>query len=131
MASRRMKSLLIASLVVVSGLFAYAWAETAISIRVAPNVLNILSQGEVVTVHTDIAFSSVDAHTVLLNGVPISSWKADDRGNFVAKFVMDEIKELELNLGQLNTLTLTGVTVGGEPFSGSAEILVVMNEPKK
>jgi hypothetical protein len=33
-------------------------------------------------------------------------------------------------LGRLNTVTLSGLTVAGEPFSGSAEILVVMNEPK-
>ena len=130
MASRRMKSLLIASLVIVSGLFAYAWAETAISIRVAPNVLNILSDGDVVTVHTNIGFSLVDASSVVLNGVPISWWKADNCGNFVAKFSMDDIKQLDWNLDQLNTVTLSGVTVGGESFSGSAEILVVMNEPK-
>ena len=40
-----------------------------ISINVSPNVLNIESQGEVVTVHTDIAYGLVDATTVDLNGV--------------------------------------------------------------
>lgn len=128
--TRRMRSLLIASMVIVLGLLACAWAVTVISIQVAPNVLNILSEGEVVTVHTDIGFSLVDARSVVLNGVPISGWKADNRGNFVAKFLMADVKLLDWDLGRLNTVTLSGVTVAGEPFSGSAEILVVMNEPK-
>lgn len=128
--TRKMRTLLIASMVIVMCLLAWVWAATVVSIQVAPNVLNLLSNGQVVTVHTDIAFSSVDAHTVLLNGVLISSWKADNRGNFVAKFLMEEIKDLELDLGELNTLTLAGVTVAGESFSGSTEILVVKNVPK-
>ena len=129
--TRNMRTSLIGSMIVVSGLLSCAWAATVISIRVAPNVLNLLSEGQVVTVHTDISFSSVDAYTVFLNGVKISSWKADNRGNFVAKFLMEDIKDLEWDLGELNTLTLTGVTVAGESFSGSAEILVVENVPQK
>ena len=61
--------------------------EIPIQIDVAPNVLNIQSQGAIVTVHTDIAYSAVDGASVYLNGVAIQWWKADARGNFVAKFV--------------------------------------------
>lgn len=102
-----------------------------IEIDVAPNVLNLESQGEVVTVHTDIAYWTVDFSSVLLNGVTISSWKADDRGNFVAKFLMREIKTLDgLKIGDYNTLTLLGLTGDAEAFSGSTEIKVIDIKPK-
>ncbi len=104
-----------------------------ISIEVAPNVLNLQSQGEVVTVHTDIAYWTVDVYTVYLNGVAISSWKADNRGNFVAKFLMDEIKTLEgLVIGDYNTLKLVGMLKedGVTTFAGEADIMVVDNNPK-
>ena len=100
--------------------------EIQIQIDVAPNVLNIQSQGEIVTVHTDIAYSAVVGATVFLNGVPIQWWKADARGNFVAKFVMDEIKTLDgLKIDGYNTLLLIGYTTDGDPFIGQQEIKVI------
>jgi len=101
-----------------------------ISIDVAPNVLNIQSEGRVVTVHTDIAYGEVDASTVSLNGAAINSWKADNRGYFVAKFLMIDIKELRgLVTDDFNTLQLTGWTKTGEEFWGEQEIEVVDNVP--
>ena len=44
-----------------------------IEIDVAPNTLNIQSQGHVVTVHTSIIFGDVDHENVYLNGIQISS----------------------------------------------------------
>ena len=97
-----------------------------ITIDVSPNVLNIQSQSEVVTVHTDIAYSLVVGSSVFLNDVAISHWKADDRGNFVAKFLSDEVKTLDgLGIGAYNTLVLTGYDVNGEAFVGSQDILVI------
>jgi len=100
----------------------------ATSIRIAPNVLNIGSNGTVVTVHTNLPYSSVVAATVTLNGLEIQSWKADSRGNFVAKFSMSAVKALvisgALNLGQA-TLTLEGMTGGGDDFAASSTIMVV------
>ena len=97
-----------------------------ISIEVAPRTLNIDSDGQVVTVHTDIAYWEVDVSSVFLNGVLISSWKADNRGNFVAKFLMDEIKTLDgLVIDGYNALTLLGATVDGTSFVGSQEIMVI------
>ena len=96
------------------------------TIRVAPNVLNIQSEGTVVTVHTDISFYTVDVSTVELNGIEISSWKADNRGNFVAKFLMDEVKALEnLEIGGYNTLTIKGYTHDDEFFVGVQDIIVI------
>jgi len=102
-----------------------------IEIEVAPKVLNIESQGEVVTVHTNISYSLVDGATVLLNSVPIDWWKADAQGNFVAKFVMEEIKNLPgLVIGGDNLLTLIGITFDKEQFIGTQSIKVVKIEPK-
>ena len=100
--------------------------EIPINIDVAPNVLNIQSKGVVVTVHTDIAYVDVVASMVLLNDVEIKSWKADNRGNFVAKFSMYEIKILDgLIIGDSNTLTLSGYTEEGDTFLGEQDIKVI------
>ena len=102
-----------------------------IEIDVSPNVLNIQSNSTIVTVHTDIAYSIVVGASVFLNGVAIDWWKSDDRGNFVAKFVSDEIKTLEgLKIGDYNTLTLNGYTTNGEAFVGTQDILVIDNVPE-
>ncbi len=99
----------------------------ATGIRIAPNVLNLGSNGTVVTVHTELPFSSVIAASVSLNGIDIQSWKADARGNFVAKFSLDEVKSLftsgTLEMGEV-LLTIQGETTSG-PFSGSATISVI------
>jgi len=102
-----------------------------IEIDVSPNVLNIQSESTVVTVHTDIAYSLVVGATVFLNDVAINWWKSDDRGNFVAKFLSDEIKTLDgLITGDYNTLVLTGYTTEGDSFVGAQEIMVIDNIPK-
>ena len=109
-----------------------------IAIDIAPNVLNLNNQGEVVTVHTDIAYGLVSTSSVYLNGVKINSWKADDRGNFVAKFLTDEVKalfdkdEIEIDFvsGEMYTLTLTGTYVDGD-FWGSQDIKVIKVDPVK
>jgi hypothetical protein len=103
------------------------------AIDVAPNTLNIQSAGQVVTVHTSIAYSSVDGGTVELNGIEISWWKADNQGNFVAKFVMSEVKALadsgDLAVPGENELTLIGYTKEGAEFTGSQIITVIDVEP--
>ena len=97
-----------------------------IEIDVSPNVINIESESTVVTVHTDIAYSLVVGSSVFLNGVAIDWWKADDRGNFVAKFESDEIKTLDgLIIGGYNTLVLTGYDTYGEVFIGTQDIKVI------
>jgi len=104
-----------------------------ITIEVAPSTLNLQSQGEVVTVHTNIAFSSVAGGTVTLNNIPISWWKADNQGNFVAKFVMTEVKALAdaggLEVPGENELTLVGHTTDGAYFIGTQTITVINVQP--
>jgi len=104
-----------------------------ISIQVSPATLNIQSAGQVVTVHTSIAYGQVVGGTVTLNGIPISWWKADNQGNFVAKFLMSEVKAL-VDTGKLtcpgeNELTLIGYTKDGEEFTGTETITVINVEP--
>jgi len=112
---------------------------TVIEIDVAPNVLNIGSQGEVVTVHTDIPFSSVLGATVSLNGIPIAWWKADNQGYFVAKFWIQDVKDLVMQLAEMGemdipgtvNLILTGYTSDG-CFSGYQDDITVIDvDPKK
>jgi len=104
-----------------------------ITIDVAPSTLNIQSQGQVVTVHTSIAFNSVVGGTVTLNDIEISWWKADNQGNFVAKFEMSEVKALadsgDLVVPGENEVTLIGYTTEGTEFTGSQIITVIDVEP--
>lgn len=100
-----------------------------IKIDVAPQTLNIQSQSQVVTVHTNIAFSSVVGGSVAMNGIDIAWWKADNQGNFVAKFTMSEVKALaddeKLEVPGENELTLTGNTNDGAEFTGTQSITVI------
>ncbi len=105
-------------------------AEVIILIQVSPNILNLQNEGQVVTIHADIAYSLVNTSTVLLNGVPVLSTKYDNLGYFVAKFTMEDVKNLPLLIGEYNTLTFTGCTTNGEPFVGTQQILVINNVPK-
>jgi hypothetical protein len=119
-------------LAVTLGLFLYPSTTLAfdIEIDVAPNVLNIQSESTVVTVHTDIAYSSVVGANVYLNEVEINYSKSDAQGNFVAKFLSDEIKDLNLIIGDYNTLVLTGHTTDNEAFIGEQDIFVIDNVPQ-
>jgi len=114
----------------VISLKAVAAEPIVISIDVSPSVLNLQNQGEVVTVHTNMAYSLVAGSTVSLNGIEISWWKSDDRGYFVAKFLTSDVKNLPgLVIGGYNTLTLNGITKEGVSFTGSEEIKVINNIP--
>jgi hypothetical protein len=100
--------------------------EILIDIQVSPNVLNLQSNSVVVTIHTDISYNLVIGSSVTLNGLKINSWKADDRGNFVAKFLSDEVKNLDnLVIGGMNELVLKGDTVDGNSFTGARDIKVI------
>jgi hypothetical protein len=103
-----------------------------IDIQVSPNVLNLQNKATVVTIHTNIDFELVIGSSVTLNGLVIKSWKADDCGDFVAKFNMEDVKGLEgLLIGDYNTLTLTCLTTKGETFIGCTQIMVINIIPKK
>lgn len=104
-----------------------------ITIDVAPNTLNIESEGHTVTVHTDIPYNDVLGHTVTLNGIEIHSYKSDNLGDFVAKFSMLAVEALVddgiLELGEI-TLTLVGYTTDNQVFTGSQTITVISIIPE-
>ena len=124
----------IVGLILVAFLFIQSETVTnmEISITVSPSVLNIQNNGQVVTVHTDIAYGAVEATTVTLDGIEINSWKADNRGNFVAKFLIDEVKNLypEVTAPVNAELILSGFTKTGISFFGVDEITVINNSGK-
>lgn len=114
-------ALVIASLVAPS-----VCSAEEITIRIAPVTLNLQSDGNVVTVHTDVPYSAVAVYTVYLSDVPIQSWKADDRGFFVAKFQMDEVKTINgLVINDFNTLRFVALTTSENPLWGEADVKVI------
>ena len=94
-----------------------------IVIMISPNTINLNSDGEWVTVHADIPYTAVDRATLFLNGVVVAWTKADNQSDLVAKFAVDEVKDIVSPPSA--TLTLSGVTVEGVAFSGSDTITVV------
>jgi len=100
--------------------------DIEIELRISPNTIVIGSPGDWVTAHTDIAFSSVNTATVSLNGVPAAWTLADNKGNLVAKFVRDDVENIVSPPDAL--LSLTGMTIEGENFSGSDVVRVIERE---
>ena len=97
-----------------------------ITIEIAPATLNLQSNGKVVTVHTDVAFGDIDVASVYLAGVAIDSWKVDDRGYFVAKFLIDDVKTLDgLKINDYNTLKFVALTIYDEEVWGAADVMVI------
>jgi hypothetical protein len=94
-----------------------------VPIQVSPNVLNLESEGVWVTVHAEIGYSLVDGVTVTLNGVPVEVTKADNRGELVAKFLIDDVKGI-VSPGMVE-LVLAGSTTSGEPFYGVDTVRVI------
>ena len=97
-----------------------------ITIEIAPATLNLQSNGKVVTVHTDVLYNDIDVATVYLRKIAIDSWKADNRGYFVAKFLMDDIKTItDLEIPGWNTFKFVALTTDGDAIWGEAEVMVI------
>lgn len=110
--------------------------EFLIAIDVAPNVLNLQrTDDKCLTVHTNIDYVEVDASTVRLevgeSNISPYLCKSDLRGDFVAKFSMGAVRELNLEIDEYNTFTLLGATKGGDDFWGEQDIMVVDRLPKR
>ncbi len=94
-----------------------------IGIVVAPSTLLLgSSQGGLVAVHTDIAYSAVNASSVRLDGIAATRVKADACGDFVGFFSEAKIKALVAPPEA--TLTLTGATKDGTGFIGWDTVVV-------
>jgi len=97
-------------------------ADLEIDITVTPKALVLGSEGTLVTVHTNIAYYSVDTASLTLNGIPIAWTKSDARGQLVAKFNQDDVKEIVAPPSV--ELVLSGLTTDGTSFSGMDTIVV-------
>jgi hypothetical protein len=96
-----------------------------IAIQCSPAVVNLSTtpNGNWFTVHADIAYGAVVKASVELNGIPVNWTKADDQGYLVAKFLLGDVRSI-LVVGN-NTVTLSGITIDGGMFTGSATVRVV------
>jgi hypothetical protein len=108
-------------------------AAPAVEIQVSPSTVNLEYEGTAVTVHAEIPYRGVVTASLLLNGVEVWRTFADNRGELVAKFDVDSVKNIIAPPSA--TLTLTGVveTEDGEqvPFSGVDVIKVIDRSGKK
>ncbi|MFC1782644.1 hypothetical protein ACFL02_03545 [Planctomycetota bacterium] len=119
-------------LVVVCVCFAESRNSYEISITVSPRTLSLGSPGECLTVHTDIDFNDVVLDSTLMLYVPVTESeivyngvKSDLRGNLVAKFDRDAVKDaVEDQVGREVELILKGFDVDGNAFEGSDYIRV-------
>jgi hypothetical protein len=101
-----------------------AIAGGEIRITISPTTIVLgCEKGDRVTVHADIPLALVDRSSLALKGVAPLLVKDDHRGNLVAKFDQAAIEDL-VQPPQA-TLTLTGVTIEGVPFSGSDAVRVI------
>jgi len=101
-----------------------ASTSVTIEIQVAPSTIVIKDEGEWVTVHAVIPYSTVDAGTVLLDGITPVSTFADACGDLVAKFD-HEVMCAFVDPPEA-TLTLTGMTTDGESFEGVDTVRVIL-----
>ena len=96
--------------------------DLSVQIQVAPATIVLKAPCQWVTVHADISFSSVSDETVQINGSDADLVFPDNRGELVAKIAFEEIASMVA--APSAEITLTGVTTGDVPFSGSATVRV-------
>jgi hypothetical protein len=97
-------------------------AGDGICITISPKTLVLSSDVGCVTVHSNIPIALVDCSSVQLEGISPYLTKADARGELVAKFSVDSVKDI-VEPGQV-TLTLTGVLADTTIFAASDTITV-------
>jgi len=97
--------------------------QTEVAIQVSPNVISMASQGDCVTVHTNLRYTAVDGTSIDLNGLAAVSCYADDLGYFVSKFDLAAVKAIVAPPEA--TLVLSGLLKSGEAFSAADVVRVV------
>ena len=116
----------VASLLLVLLAFALAGAQDSLTVVTAVSPQTIIlgsDQGTSVTVHAEIPYSTVDRASLTLNGLAAKGSKSDNRGELVAFFNEEAIKNM-VSVPKA-TLTLEGRTLAGEAFSGSDTVRVI------
>ena len=137
--SRRLAALCVCCLVafvLVAPDSGWAQQDCYAIIQVAPGTMNLARTGEGVTIHVNVPFSYVDQDLVFLyinedeeNGISPVYCYPDDRGDFVAKFLMADVAALRdpgiLLVPDENWFWLEGEMFSGESFCGGDLIVVV------
>jgi len=101
-----------------------ARTDDPLGVAVSPQCFILsMDQGGAVTVHTSIPYVNVDCASMKLNGIALSWWHVDNRGNVVGEFDEVAVKALVAPPGAV--LTLTGNMNSGESFSGSDTVRVI------
>jgi len=113
------------------------YAQDMIEIDVAPNVINIADRDVMITVHTNIPYTDVinednqiaDVQLIIIEGVlelEINDWFSDDRGFFVAKFVLISKDARDVvNTGGFNEVWMEGFYADFSAFEGFQEIKII------
>lgn len=91
-------------------------------ITITPKTLVLSSPDTVVSVHSNIPYSSVDTVSLTLNGIDAIFTKADACGDLVVKFNQADVKDIVAPDSAI--LTLEGKLKSGEPFNASDTITV-------
>ncbi|MCP5523782.1 MAG: hypothetical protein H7A46_19775 [Verrucomicrobiales bacterium] len=102
---------------------ARAQDDNQVTIVISPSTLNLESSGIWVTVHAEIPYSNVVGASVTLDGIPVEVTFADNRGELVAKFCIDDVKD-SVRLGEVR-LTLVGDKTDGSSFFGTDLVKVI------
>lgn len=127
-----MKTLLWLAILFVSILFpgaagtSNATDSLQVAVAVSPQTLLLnKAQSGYATVHVSIAYRLVDKKSIRMNGLVPSRTFADDRGELVAKFIEQEVKDLARETGgKTLKLILIGLTTDGRSFSGTDMVKV-------
>ena len=91
-------------------------------ITISPRTLILSSPDTIVTVHSNIPYSSVDTASLTLDGIPATYTKMDACGDLVVKFSRADVKGVVVP--GTAVLTLSGTFDDGTPFSASDTITV-------
>jgi hypothetical protein len=91
-------------------------------ITISPNTLALSSEDTIVTVHSNIPYSSVNTVGLTLNNITATFSKADACGDLVVKFGRADVKGI-VEPG-IATLTLSGELKDGSDFAVSDTITV-------
>ena len=125
MKRRTIAGILLITLVAVS--VGVAAEDESINIVVSQNTLNLESNGNGVTVHTDIAFREVNCSTVTIEvegtAMDRCSCYSDLCGDLVVK--VDRVEVTDVASPDCATFTLTGETNDGATFAGNDTIRVI------
>jgi len=101
-------------------------ADIAMSVTVAPSVLVLSAPTEWITIHTDMPLASVDRSSLVVTtngvGVPITTVKADARGQMVLKIDQADVDPFVAPPSA--TFVVVGSTTAGLTFEGSDTIRV-------